>query len=113
METEVFLFEEDLHEELVEAAVDVPIDAAEVIATDVGAVIGELDRLATFLAATFAEEFAGEGAAAGDIEAFDLGDEPRIEEILDGLGASWRSGFQHVVGFLLRLGEFGCGCESG
>ena len=83
MQSQVFLFKEDFHEELIEAAVDIPVDATQVIARDIVAVISEFDGLTTFLAATFTQQFAAKYAAAGDIKLLDLRDEARIEEILD------------------------------
>ena len=49
MQREIFLFEKQLEEEAVQAAVDVPVGEAGVIADDLGPVISKLDGFAAFL----------------------------------------------------------------
>jgi hypothetical protein len=45
MQAEILLVDEELHVQPVEAAIDVPVDVAEVVAHPVGAVVAELDAV--------------------------------------------------------------------
>lgn len=96
VESEVFLFEEEFDEEAVETGVDIPVDEAEIVARGVESVVVELDGSASAFAAAFALEFAGEDAAASEVEAFDAGEEAAGDEVVDagGMGAArvWEHG---------------------
>src|SRR5205823_958583 len=69
-----------LEKQPIEPAIDVPVDEAKIIANDVVAIVGELDRLTAPLAPALAFELAGEQLAAHDIELIEPGHEGRVEQ---------------------------------
>ncbi len=91
VKVEVFLFEEQLEEQAVEAGVSVPIDEAEVVAGDVVAEVGELDALTFALAAALALHAAAEDAASDQLELFQLGEQLRSEQGTGDGGHTWQS----------------------
>jgi hypothetical protein len=97
VEREVFFFEEELQEELVEAAEDVPVNVPDVVAADVLAVIGELDGMATLLGAAFALELAEEDAAGGEVERIEACDLLGRQEVFESGGAGDGTGSEHRV----------------
>ena len=75
VEVQVFLFQEQADEELVEAGEQVPVEEAQVVADDVVVVVGELDALALALRAPFALHPAEEDLARDQLELFEPGQE--------------------------------------
>lgn len=84
-QAEVLLLEEELQEQPVQPAVDVPVDEAKVIARDVGPEVGELHALPTAAAASLALDLALEDLAARHIERIEPCHERTIDELVDGL----------------------------
>ena len=82
-EREVLLLEEHLEEEAVEAAEDVPVDEAEVVAVDVRAEVGELDRLAAATRAALALQLAREDLAAHDVDRVEARHEGAVDEVVE------------------------------
>src|SRR5262249_49723357 len=74
VDVQVFFLHEQAEEEAIKAGVKVPVEEAEVIADDVVAVIGELDRLALALAAPLALHAAEEDLARDQLELLEPGE---------------------------------------
>jgi hypothetical protein len=77
---DVFLFDEQLHEQLLEPRVHIPVELAQVVAQRVFAVIGELDRLASFHAPPAALEAATHGRAHQQQQTLELAEERLVED---------------------------------
>ena len=86
VQREVFFLLKEFDEEAVEAGQDVPVDVAEVVTGDVGAVVVELDAAAAAFAAALALELAGEELAGEDVDGIELCGELRGQELGDGCG---------------------------
>ena len=72
VEVQVFFFEKQLHEQLIEPREDVPIDEPEIVSLDVVAVVGELDATPLARAAAFASYVPLKNLAAHEVERFEL-----------------------------------------
>ena len=77
---DVLLLDKQLHEELFEAGVHVPVKLAQVVAGRVVAVIGELDRLAAFDASPTTLEAAADRRAHEQEQPLELAQEALIED---------------------------------
>src|SRR5205823_7179127 len=75
----VLLLEVELQKGALQPGVDVPVDAAQVVAVAVGAEIGELDRLAALDAAPLAAQHARAHPARGDLQPPQLAQEGLVE----------------------------------
>lgn len=95
MQREVFFLEEELQEELVEAAEDVPIDVPDVVAADVLAVIGELDGMPPLLGAAFTLELPEEDTTGGKVERVEPRDLLGRQEVFELGGAGDGAGSEH------------------
>ena len=80
MDGEVLLGGEDLEEESVQAAVDVPIDVAEVVAGLVAAVIGEFQPHAAPQGGAVVLALAPEQLAGQQVQGFQLAHEVGVEQ---------------------------------
>ena len=79
MDGKVFFFLVELDEEALHAGVGVPVEAAQVVAGGVIAVVGELDRLPALGAAPLAFEAPLLDLAADEGEALELAHEVGVE----------------------------------
>ena len=77
---DVLLLDEQLHEQLLEAGIDVPVELAQVVAQDVVAVVRELDRTASLDAPPAALEAAPDGLVEEQLEALELAQERLVED---------------------------------
>ncbi len=73
VEVQILLFEEELHDQLVEPGVEIPIDRPQVVAGDVGAEIGELDALPLALAPPLALHPPAKHLAGHQLQSLELG----------------------------------------
>src|SRR5579864_6231612 len=71
---------EQLEEEPVEAAVDVPVDVAQVVALGIVAVVGEFRPRAAALGAFLALGASGEQPPNHQLEMVELGDQRRVQQ---------------------------------
>ena len=72
MEVQILFVHEELEIEPVEAAVDVPVDVAEIVARPVGAIVGELDAHALARALALTPRAAAKGLPRDEREALEL-----------------------------------------
>ena len=77
---DVLLLDEQLHEELLEPGVDVPVELAKVVAEGVFAVVGELDRLAALDAPPATLEPAADRRAHQQQQPLELAEERLVED---------------------------------
>src|SRR5262249_21715234 len=77
VEVEILLVHEELEVEAVEAAVDVPVDVAEVVTRTVRAIVGELHAHALVRAFALAPGSSAEGPPREEGQALELGQELR------------------------------------
>jgi hypothetical protein len=82
---QVLLLHKEFEEELFEAAVDVPVDEAEVVAVDIGAMVGEFDGLAAALRASLALHLALEYLPREDVDRVQPGHELRVKQLSEAL----------------------------
>ena len=80
MIVDVLLLDEQLHEQLLEPRVDVPVELAQVVAQGVVAVVGELDALAALHAPPPALEPAADRLLHQHAEALELPQEALVED---------------------------------
>ena len=81
VDVEVFFFLEQAQQQLVEAAVEVPVDVAEVVAARVRAVIGELDARADFARAALGAQVSREHLARHHVQVLERLQEPLVEQL--------------------------------
>jgi hypothetical protein len=77
---QIFFFEEQADEELVQASEKVPVEMSQVVANDVILVVGKLDRLALALGEPFAFHPADEDLPRHQLELFEPGQEARVQK---------------------------------
>src|SRR5215831_4604417 len=82
VEVQVLLVHEELQVEAIEAAIDVPVDVAEVVARAVRAIIGELHAHALVRALALAPGPSAEGAPREKGQALELSQELRGQKVL-------------------------------
>ena len=95
VQRQVLLLEEELQEQAVKPAEDVPVDVPQVVPHDVGAVIRELDGLAPLLRPPLALELARKDLLAGQVEPREPGDQSGSEQLVDRPWAGWRGCAEH------------------
>src|SRR5262252_8239357 len=98
VEVQVLLVHEELQVEAIEAAIDVPVDVAEVVARAVRAIIGELHAHALVRALALAPSPSAEGASRKEGQAFELSQELRRQKVL----SPGRGGGDHRFLFLVE-----------
>src|SRR5215467_6436068 len=98
VEVQVLLVHEELQVEAIEAAIDVPVDVAEVVARAVRAIIGELHAHALVRALALAPSPSAEGAPREEGQALELSQELRRQKIL----SPGRGGGGHCCLFLVE-----------
>src|SRR5690606_15357273 len=97
---QVFLFEEELDDQLVETCVEVPVEGSQVVAGDVVAKVGEFDTLPFPLAPSFPFHASAEDLARDQLHPLELCHELGIEQRLKG-----RSGGHGVQSYSFVRGE--------
>src|SRR5215831_2363680 len=98
VEVQVLLVHEELQVEAIEAAIDVPVDVAEVVARAVRAIIGELHAHALVRALALAPSPSAEGAPREEGQALELSQELRRQKVL----SPGRGGGGHCCLFLVE-----------
>ena len=80
MNGQVLLFEEELKEQLIEPSVNVPVHESQVVAGDIGPVVGEFHTLAATFRAALALELALQYPATKDIQRIQTRHKCRIQQ---------------------------------
>ncbi len=86
LNAQVLLGQEQLQEQLVQPAVDVPVHEAQVVADHVRPVVGELHALPAALGPPLALELALEDLPAEDVQGVQAGDEVAVQQLGDAAG---------------------------
>ena len=87
---------EELDEKAVEAAVDVPVDGAEVVAGGVVAVVGEFEAGAGLAGAALGAVRAAEKFFREEVELFELGEKGGVEKRGGGLHGRWEDAWERT-----------------
>lgn len=97
VKVQIFFFEKQLDDQLVEAGVEVPIEQTQVVAGDVVTKVGELDALAFALATPFALHSATKDLARDKFQSLELSEQLGGQQFGFASSAHACSVFLHVV----------------